>query len=236
MYVKAQLLLDIQKAKEAYILIKEGVVTDFSFGYQVDESQIDEQTGIRHLNKLTIYEWSPVLVGANNQATILSVKNDGQEVREEEKAKADEEGDQEGSDADDAYPGFISKTLDDAKQALTDEWNRLEELEDEEEDSGKSKNIRIKVGRVLSAQNEAKIRSAIDGIDALVANANDIKKLFEDLLGSIEQAGESSRASADQTARVDQRDIKDQQIKLILKDAQAAVKANQKVIVRLKTI
>jgi HK97 family phage prohead protease len=239
LYVKAQLLLDIQKGKEAYILIKEGVVTDFSFGYEVDESQIDEQTGIRHLKKLTIYEWSPVLVGANNRATILSVKSDGQEVTEAKKAKSDPEDDQEGPDADDTYPDFISKTLDDAKQALTDEWDRLEELEDQEEDQegdGKSKKIRIKVGRVLSAQNEGKIRSAIDGIDALVANANDIKKLFEDLLGSLEQAGESGVALADQTARVDQRGIKNEHIKLILKDAQAAVKANQKVIVRLKSI
>lgn len=84
LYVKGQLLLDIQKAKEAYVLIKEGVMTDFSFGYQVDESQIDENTGIRHLKKITIFEWSPVLVGANSRATLIGVKSDGQEILEPE--------------------------------------------------------------------------------------------------------------------------------------------------------
>lgn len=88
LYIKAQLLLDIQKAKEAYILIKEGVVTDFSFGYEVEDFQMDFEQGVRYLKKLTIYEWSPVLVGANSSATLVGVKSDGQVIEEEIEEKA----------------------------------------------------------------------------------------------------------------------------------------------------
>lgn len=75
LYVKAQLLVDIvPKAKEVWGLIKEGVLTDFSFGFSIDQRRYNEE-GFRVLEKLTIWEWSPVLVGANNQATLLSAKS-----------------------------------------------------------------------------------------------------------------------------------------------------------------
>jgi hypothetical protein len=77
LYIKGKLILTVQKAKEAYDLIKEGVITDFSFGYGVDEDYYDSVDGLRHLRKLSIYEWSPVLVGANRRAELISVKSDG---------------------------------------------------------------------------------------------------------------------------------------------------------------
>ena len=74
LYCKFQLVLDVQKAAEAYALLKAGATDEFSIGYSVDESNVDAQ-GIRHLTKLTLYEVSPVMVGANPDTVLLSVKS-----------------------------------------------------------------------------------------------------------------------------------------------------------------
>ncbi len=73
LYIKGKLILSVQKARETLDLIKAGVLTDFSFGYEVNEGKV-EKDGYRYLYKITIYEWSPVLVGANPEAGILSAK------------------------------------------------------------------------------------------------------------------------------------------------------------------
>lgn len=80
LFIKGKLIKGVQKADEAYLLLKEGVITDFSFGFQVDEADVDPETGIRYLKKIRIYEWSPVLVGANPEAMLVGVKADGQEA------------------------------------------------------------------------------------------------------------------------------------------------------------
>lgn len=127
LYIKAQLLLDIQKAKEAYVLIKEGVVTDFSFGYEVEDFQMDFEQGIRYLKKLTIYEWSPVLVGANSSATLVGVKNDGQIIEEQEtgQPKADEKiEDKAGRVLSEENRTLIKTAMDE----ITDVTGRLDDL------------------------------------------------------------------------------------------------------------
>jgi hypothetical protein len=73
LYIKGQMIMEVQQAKEAYALLKEGVVDEFSIGYQVDKDAIDEN-GVRHLKELTLYEWSPVLVGANQETQLLGIK------------------------------------------------------------------------------------------------------------------------------------------------------------------
>jgi hypothetical protein len=79
LFVRGKLTAGVQRAEEAYKLIKDGAITDLSFGFRVDEDEIDQANGARHLKKISIYEWSPVLVGANHEAQITKVKSDGQE-------------------------------------------------------------------------------------------------------------------------------------------------------------
>lgn len=81
--VKGQFVLEVQRAREIYALMKQGVITDFSFGFRVQEDAWDEVAKVRRLKKIAIYEYSPVLVGANDQAILQSVKSDGAEVVEE---------------------------------------------------------------------------------------------------------------------------------------------------------
>jgi HK97 family phage prohead protease len=89
LYIKAKLILSVPEARKAYDLIKAGVITDFSFGYEINDGKV-EKDGYRHLYKLTIYEWSPVLVGANNQAMILDAKSAQESGVEEEEVEAHE--------------------------------------------------------------------------------------------------------------------------------------------------
>jgi len=97
--IKGKLVLEVQQAKEAYALLKEGVIDEFSIGYSVLKDEVNRETGIRTLKKLRLYEWSPVLVGANPDTEVIGVKNaekkEKKEVKEvkeikEEDAKKDE--------------------------------------------------------------------------------------------------------------------------------------------------
>lgn len=81
LFVRGELLKDVQKAVEAHALIVSGAVTDLSFGFSVIQDELDPKTGIRTLIKLAIYEWSPVLVGANSQAMITGAKSAESELK-----------------------------------------------------------------------------------------------------------------------------------------------------------
>lgn len=194
LYIKAQLLLDIQKAKEAYVLIKEGVMTDFSFGYEVDDYEMDFDKGVRYLKRLTIYEWSPVLVGANRSATLIGVKGDGQIIEEEEQEQKEEPK---------AEP-----------EAVVEE----------------------KAGRVLSEKNVNLVKDAIGGLDEMVASAKSLKKMFEDLIESVEQpsSGDDGKSQEEGITAVDQHDRGSVIKGALLRDARQVVKAGNRLILRVK--
>jgi HK97 family phage prohead protease len=75
LYIKGQLILDVQRAKEAYALMKDGVIDEFSIGYRVLEDEWEED-GTRVLKKIRLYEWSPVLAGANPDTELIGVKQE----------------------------------------------------------------------------------------------------------------------------------------------------------------
>jgi len=89
LYIKAKLVLEVQRAAECYALMKAEVITDFSFGYGVDEDYQDGTDGLRHLKKLSIYEYSPVLVGANRRAEMIGVKSENGKKEDEGSAAGD---------------------------------------------------------------------------------------------------------------------------------------------------
>ncbi|RJQ67332.1 MAG: HK97 family phage prohead protease [Desulfobacteraceae bacterium] len=81
LYIKGKLILGVQKGKEAYELLKEGVIDEFSIGYRVLEDEWEED-GTRLLKKLRLYEWSPVLVGMNPDTELLNVKEENQKAKQ----------------------------------------------------------------------------------------------------------------------------------------------------------
>lgn len=74
LYAKGKFTLDVQRSREAYALVKDGAMTDASFGYVVEESYVDNK-GTRHITKCRLYEWSLVLIGANPDAGVVEVKS-----------------------------------------------------------------------------------------------------------------------------------------------------------------
>lgn len=74
LYVEAK----ISKSRlgdEALELIQDGVIEDFSIGYDVLKDEYDTQEKTRLLKELKLYEFSVVTFPANEQAAILGVKN-----------------------------------------------------------------------------------------------------------------------------------------------------------------
>lgn len=80
-YIKGQFNLDTQRGKEAYSDIKFGIVDEFSIGYKVTKESKDSETGARELIEGDWKEWSPVLVGMNDQTRLLSIKSENQESK-----------------------------------------------------------------------------------------------------------------------------------------------------------
>lgn len=75
LYIKGQFNLDTQRGREAYSDIKFGIIDEFSIGYQTLKAETDKKTGIRDLIEGKAFEWSPVLIGMNDQTRLLSVKS-----------------------------------------------------------------------------------------------------------------------------------------------------------------
>lgn len=72
--VKGRLLLDVQRGREAYTLMKAGVLDSLSIGYRVLEARPGQKSGERLLSKLELHEISLVTFPANDRAKITQVK------------------------------------------------------------------------------------------------------------------------------------------------------------------
>jgi HK97 family phage prohead protease len=66
---------DIPRAREAWKLLREGVVTGLSIGYRARESFRDDKTGVRVLTDIELLEISMVTFPANAQARVACVKS-----------------------------------------------------------------------------------------------------------------------------------------------------------------
>lgn len=83
LYIKGQFNLETQRGKEAYSDIKFGNFDEFSIGLRVLDWEYDE-AGHRVIKKARVYEWSPVLAGANPDTELISVKGDEDKESKEE--------------------------------------------------------------------------------------------------------------------------------------------------------
>jgi HK97 family phage prohead protease len=77
--VKMQFNLNTQRGSDAYADVKffgENGEQEWSIGYSVPpgESKMDTKTGIRYIKALDLFEYSPVLFGANAHTDTLSIK------------------------------------------------------------------------------------------------------------------------------------------------------------------
>lgn len=73
LYIKGQFNLETQAGRETFSNIKHGIIDEFSIGYSVVEEAFATD-GSRELIKGRLYEWSPVLFGANPMTAVISAK------------------------------------------------------------------------------------------------------------------------------------------------------------------
>lgn len=263
LYVKMQLVLTVQKAKEAYELMKSGAIDEFSIGYGVEESTIDEK-GVRHLTKLTLYEVSPVLVGCNPDTELISVK--GAEVKEEpagteekgEVAAVIEERDvrrmkwekMEGVDkimsalytayfADETKPEDFDGLLAEAIGLLGKLIGTTEATEDEKAAFAgimEKALVDAKAGRVISGKNRELIKQAIEAMDMAVSPLSEGKKVLEALLDAAEtpEPKGASPAGVGTQEKVDEH--APGKIRLIRREAQQGIKRFNGVLRGLKQL
>lgn len=74
LYVEGQLLLDVQKAKEAYALMRAGAVDGLSIGFRVVKAERDHSSSLRYIKQVELLEVSIVTFAANERAKITRVK------------------------------------------------------------------------------------------------------------------------------------------------------------------
>jgi HK97 family phage prohead protease len=74
LFVKGRLLLDIKKAKEAYTLLKSGIIDGLSIGFQPTQSYFDKTKNATCITSIELLEISLVTFAANPKAKITCVK------------------------------------------------------------------------------------------------------------------------------------------------------------------
>ncbi len=75
LYVEGRLLLDVQRAREAYALLKSNAIRGLSIGYTPLRYTIDHETGARLISEVRLWEVSLVTFPANEAANITVVKS-----------------------------------------------------------------------------------------------------------------------------------------------------------------
>jgi HK97 family phage prohead protease len=75
LYVKGSLIMEVQKGREAYALLKAGELDSMSVGFNVD-SATPRGTKGNNINELSLWEISLVTWGANPEARVSEVKSE----------------------------------------------------------------------------------------------------------------------------------------------------------------
>ncbi|WP_370267430.1 HK97 family phage prohead protease [Nioella sp.] len=88
--VSGQLNMGVQRAREAYELLKAGDIDGLSIGYRIRGYEVDEDSDVWTLTKLDLREVSVVSIGANEHATVASVKSGRRALELADKLKAGE--------------------------------------------------------------------------------------------------------------------------------------------------
>jgi HK97 family phage prohead protease len=76
LYLRGRLLLEVARAREAYALMKAGVLSGLSIGYSPVRYRTDPDTGVRMLSQLDLWEVSLVTFPANEAARVTVVKQE----------------------------------------------------------------------------------------------------------------------------------------------------------------
>jgi HK97 family phage prohead protease len=74
LYGVAEIVLAVDEGREAYALVKQGVLTDFSVGFSIEPEDVETVEGIRVFRRAKLFETSLVDEPANESAMITAVR------------------------------------------------------------------------------------------------------------------------------------------------------------------
>lgn len=89
LYAETQLIMDVQRGREAFALYRDGAMDEWSIGFDpIDEKfeEIDKRV-IRRLKEIKLWEYSPVTWGANPATATVEVKSNIIALLDEVKAE-----------------------------------------------------------------------------------------------------------------------------------------------------
>ena len=187
-----EFFLDTESGKEAYKIVKNmGDMQQWSFGYRVNDSERgkfgDDEKDARYLKDLTVYEVSPVLVGANQDTYTMAIKSNTELLEELTGVEEDQKGvlgnstffenepeDEAGNDTDDVKCSNCQDMIDNPEKYLKELSESVEEVKEEISEEG-SKSFSEQVKDVLAALNDLMVRATA----IAMLRAKDGRKLGE---------------------------------------------------------
>ena len=216
---KGQFFMDTESGKEAYNLVKAmGELQQWSFGFKVDDSEYgkfkkdgsDEEEDVRFLKGLTVYEVSPVLVGANQETYTMAIKSNTELLEEltdsktvlstesmnqpDPKEEEVEEAPAEEETIDDVHTEF-EEVAEDAEAEDAEAEEIAEETAEEEE---KDLKVSEEVNRTFSEE----VKDVLAALENLITRAKAISSLRE-------KDGRKLGAKATEALRTVQDDLSD---------------------------
>lgn len=72
LYIKAQFFPDIPSSLEAYMWLEKEVIEEFSVGFVIEDYEYENT--VRVIKQAELFEWSPVMRGANDLGRVLAMK------------------------------------------------------------------------------------------------------------------------------------------------------------------
>jgi HK97 family phage prohead protease len=170
-YIKGQFNLDTQRGKEAYSDIKFGIVDEFSIGYAVLKDGKDKDTGARELIEGDWKEWSPVLVGMNDQTALISIKSEP-EIKE----LSEDQIQQVLTSANDE---FYLKVIAASESFESFDKAAPAALKKFIENMQRNHEARVKEGRILSTSNRTTVQQCRDSLMALMTDLDALLEMSE---------------------------------------------------------
>jgi len=215
LYIKGQFNLETQRGREAFSDLKMGIIDEFSIGFVVKDDSWDDETGIRTIKKIKLYEWSPVLAGANPKTSLIDAKTD--EIKKEQEKTPEEKEEK-------AVVGNIAVNMEKKEMYLADDegqpvatfklvdnaYDLIEKIDE------------AKAGKVLSEKNRKSISTVVDELKSLGNNIDSILNPLEKLL---ELTDDSKGVKVDTVPQKKKTPTKE--ILRIRHSAKQAVKANE---------
>jgi len=74
LYIEGRLTMEVQEAREARALLRDGAIDSFSIGFGILEDEYDRNNNTRVIKKVVLYEVSIVTFPANPQARLQNIK------------------------------------------------------------------------------------------------------------------------------------------------------------------